>query len=256
MPNSAFSYSLRLAFSHSLRLRRLNSALQFDTVTGLRKHAGIITGNIRLTQFSSPGFSPDKQVPQRRKDIVLGLSGGLAGIIVDSEINGRIIHFKDNELTNLTDLWKSEGRKEAKRFKWWLRNTNAKEIITQVATELNDSNQLKKGAKKLRLKASDLLVKKRGRNGGTYAHWKIALAYAEFLSAKINSQFMDIIKARFLMKENPEAGVRFQFEQAVEDFMKLHKVDYDTAVYRITKSIPAFKNSVYDDFWFRRNLRR
>ena len=47
----------------------------------------------------------------------------------------------------------------------------------------------------LKVAISQLFTVKRGRTGGTFAHRKIVLAYAELLSAKIRSQFMDIIKA-------------------------------------------------------------
>ena len=133
----------------------------------------------------------------------------------------------------LTDLWKSGGSVHKKLPAHWLENDSTKEFVKKIQKDV---------------KKQDILLLKKGRYGGTFAHWKIALEYSASLSARIRSQFMDIIKARFLMKEDPEAGVRFQFEQAVEDFMKLHNVDYDTAVYRITKSITAFKSLVYADF--------
>jgi len=36
-----------------------------------------------------------------------------------------------------------------------------------------------------------------GKGGGTYAHGKIGLAYANFLNLQIHSSFMDIVKERF-----------------------------------------------------------
>jgi hypothetical protein len=43
------------------------------------------------------------------------------------------------------------------------------------------------------------------------------------------------------MGTDPEAGLSMQFDQAVGGYLKLHKVGYDTAVYRLSKSIPTFK---------------
>ena len=43
------------------------------------------------------------------------------------------------------------------------------------------------------------------------------------------------------MGTDPETGLSLQFDQAVGGYLKLHKVGYDTAVYRLSKSIPTFK---------------
>ena len=42
------------------------------------------------------------------------------------------------------------------------------------------------------------MQKKIGKGGGTYAHWKLGLAYTAFLNPEIHSWFMEIVKERFL----------------------------------------------------------
>jgi hypothetical protein len=56
----------------------------------------------------------------------------------------------------------------------WLSNQETEEFIQQIQKETKSPK-------------SGILRNKRGRAGGTFAHWKIALVYAEFLSAKIHS---------------------------------------------------------------------
>ena len=97
-----------------------------------------------------------------------------------------LIHFIDQELTSLTDLWKAGGSVPRKKPAEWLLQEGTDEFIQQI------TGNYKSGI-------SNLLQTRSGRIGGTFAHWKIALACAEFLSPKIRSQFMDIIKARYLM---------------------------------------------------------
>ena len=60
-------------------------------------------------------------------------------------------------------------------------------------------------SKKFNCPISGLLKSFRGKYGGTYAHWKIALAYSEFLSPAIHSWFMDIVRQRFEEEQNPDS---------------------------------------------------
>jgi hypothetical protein len=53
----------------------------------------------------------------------------------------------------------------------WLRLDSAKEFIEQNQAEI-------------KTRKSGLFQTKAGRAGGTYAHWKVALAHAEFLFRK------------------------------------------------------------------------
>ena len=46
-------------------------------------------------------------------------------------------------------------------------------------------------AKNLNTAATHIYKTKRGKGGGTFAHWKIALAYAEYLSHELHSQILE-----------------------------------------------------------------
>ena len=101
------------------------------------------------------------------------------------------IRFKDEELVNLTNMWKAGGSVHTKRPVHWLANQSTKELIQQIQIET-------KGQK------SDLLDTEPGRNGGTYGHWKLGLSYAGFLSPEIHSWYMTVVKERFEEMADPD----------------------------------------------------
>jgi hypothetical protein len=99
------------------------------------------------------------------------------------------INFKDNQLVNLTSMWKAAGMVHGKKPYFWLRNGSTKELIEQIQRET---------------KSHDLVTLYAGRNGGTFAHWKLGLSYAAFLNPKIHSWYMDVVKERFKEMADPD----------------------------------------------------
>ena len=79
------------------------------------------------------------------------------------------INFKDKELVSLTNLWKATGSIQHKLPGHWLENKSTQEFIEQIQAET-------------RYPKSDIIktVKGKGKVQGTYARWKIGLAYTEF----------------------------------------------------------------------------
>ena len=79
-----------------------------------------------------------------------------------------------NEMYWMTALWKEAGSDPNKRPVIWLRLPNTKEYISMLEKKLGNSEIkslfLTKGSK------------------GTYAHWSIFLAYAEYLSPEFHIQ--------------------------------------------------------------------
>lgn len=115
----------------------------------------------------------------------------------------------DGEKVSLTDMWKASGSKIEKRVNHWLENKGTQEFIETVCKKLNIPNSV-------------CLKIQRGRyNGGTYAHWQIALAYAKYLSPEIHMAFNQIVKERFEEEVNPELGVNRAYEQIVLTRFKL-----------------------------------
>lgn len=67
-----------------------------------------------------------------------------------------------NEMHSLTDMWKAQGADPARQPANWLASQDAKRFISVLSEIHNPGN-------------SGVMAKK-GKNGGTYAHWQIGLA--------------------------------------------------------------------------------
>lgn len=101
------------------------------------------------------------------------------------------INFKDKELVNLTSMWKAAGMVHHKKPYFWLRDSSTKEFIGQIQRET---------------KSHELVTLFAGRNGGTYAHWQIFLAYAKYLSPDFHMWANQVVKERFEEMVDPDQG--------------------------------------------------
>ncbi|MFP5078623.1 KilA-N domain-containing protein [Rhizobium sp. YIM 134829] len=71
------------------------------------------------------------------------------------------------EMLSLTDMWKAAGGDDMKRPARWLESKPVQEFVEVVAGNVGISDIIRSG---------------RGRNGATFAHWQVGLAYAKYLS--------------------------------------------------------------------------
>ncbi len=78
---------------------------------------------------------------------------------------------------------------------------------------------------KLKVNASDLYKTPRGRFGGTWAHWQIALAYAKYLSPEFHAWANQAIKDRIEEDRSPELGITRSRDRAIENWRKQGKDD-------------------------------
>lgn len=86
--------------------------------------------------------------------------------------NGHVIHDRE-EMLSLTDMWRAAGCKADKNPAEWLRQKPTQQFVSHIATAYNMGD-------------AHIIETKRGRNGGTFAHWQIALAYAKYLSPEFH----------------------------------------------------------------------
>jgi hypothetical protein len=100
--------------------------------------------------------------------------------ITKIEIMGKAIKGA-GELVSLTDLWKAVGGKNTNHPTMWLKNASTKEFVSKCAETLKVDN-------------SQLLGIRKGKGGGTFAHWQIALAYAKWLSPELHLQVNDVYR--------------------------------------------------------------
>ena len=122
------------------------------------------------------------------------------------------ISFKDNEVVSLTNMWKAAGSVQKKLPAHWLENRSTQELLQQFQTETN-------------YPISDILNKTVGKGGGTYAHWKLGLSYAGFLSPEIHSWYMDVVKERFEETADPDLIIERYREQFRKKGMSEDQID-------------------------------
>lgn len=82
------------------------------------------------------------------------------------------IHAKD-EMISLTDMWRAAGSDPNKPPTQWHRHQMGQKFISFVAANL-------------KCVESHVISIRRGRNGGTWGHWQVAMAYAKYLSPEFH----------------------------------------------------------------------
>lgn len=86
-----------------------------------------------------------------------------------------------SEMLSLTDMWKAAGSPENREPYNWARKEGAA-FVDAVTIAQN-------------LPVEQVLVKRQGRNGGTMAHWQIALAYAKYQSPEFHMWCNEVVRA-------------------------------------------------------------
>jgi hypothetical protein len=127
--------------------------------------------------------------------------------ITQFEYNGFLISGdREDKLINLNQIWKASSESITRDPRHWLESGDVKKFIEQLTKELN-------------VGIFDILKTKRGKGGGTWAHWQIALAYAKYLNPELHIA-VNNWAMRFLEEErNPELGVN----RAVKNWKKQGK---------------------------------
>lgn len=114
--------------------------------------------------------------------------------------NGEVIHDR-GEMLNLTDMWRSKGSPENREPFNWARKEGASFIeAVSVAHNLPDSQ---------------VMTKKRGKSGGTWAHWQVGLAYAKYLDHDLH------------MWVNTAAREKMERRRALPDHVSIAALDDD-----------------------------
>lgn len=84
-----------------------------------------------------------------------------------------------NDMLCLTDMWKAAGGKNGQRPANWARKEGA-DFIAKIADNVP---------------VGHIIEQRRGRNGGTWAHWQIGMAYAKYLSAEFHAWCNEVVRA-------------------------------------------------------------
>ncbi len=126
------------------------------------------------------------------------------------------------DMLSLTDMWKAAGSQSGRAPNDWTSLASSREFIGAVEASFNAGNP-------------GILTKK-GKNGGSWAHWQIGLAYAKYLSPEFHMWCNQVVRDR--MEQVYHGGVPADaLEQIERSFgimrMVAHKVT------ELEKAIPG-----------------
>lgn len=89
---------------------------------------------------------------------------------------------EDGEFLCLTDMWRAAGAVDSKRPSDWLASSQGREFAEFVGENIaRDSGNIVRGEP--------------GRNGSTWAHWQLAMAYAKYLSPEFHAWCNEVVRA-------------------------------------------------------------
>jgi hypothetical protein len=114
--------------------------------------------------------------------------------------NGRTVR-RRGELLNLTSLWFAAGHPQNRRPTDWLALPETKGVFLHLRSMLSEATAMTcidvagiPGLK--RVDADYLLVTTRGRRGGTWGHWELAISYAQYLSPPLHAWCNEVVRSR------------------------------------------------------------
>lgn len=116
----------------------------------------------------------------------------------------------DQQFVSLNKLWEMASSPEEQRPSDWLHLPSTNKLVSQMLIEQGFQNTEK----------SRIIKTKRGKGGGTLAHWKLALDYAGYLSPALKSQFYDWVKERIEEDASPELAYKRGRERATTGWEK------------------------------------
>ncbi len=103
--------------------------------------------------------------------------------------NGHDVLYDDQRLINLTQMWKASGSPENRSPYEWKRYAGTV-FIDELAKSLNTGK-------------SRVIRSGRGRGAETFAHWQIALAYAEYLSPAFHRFVHEVFREKIEQDQRP-----------------------------------------------------
>lgn len=106
--------------------------------------------------------------------------------------------FDDNQRVSLTGLWKQMGALPRKRPALWLKSDVAQEFMANVKEEAT---------------ARRANVQTMPQDESAFAYWKVALLYCAFLSPKMKTALMKVLRRRFALEDEIGADMTYYMEE-------------------------------------------
>jgi hypothetical protein len=116
----------------------------------------------------------------------------------------------------LTDMWRAAGADDSKRPVDWARLPATIEFVEYIAENL-------------KVGKSHLFQIERGRDGGTWAHWQVGIAYAKYLSPEFQAWCNEVVRAH-MERRHPSAlstQIELKMLEALERRVDHHDVRLD-----------------------------
>jgi KilA-N domain len=113
-----------------------------------------------------------------------------------------------SNLVSLNQLWKAANSPKGKDPRNWLELDQSAKFIYALEVKLNAH-------------LMDILKTVRGRGGGTWGHWQVALAYAKYLDPNLHIQVNEWAKRYVEEEVDPEKGVN----RAIKNWKRQGKTD-------------------------------
>lgn len=88
-----------------------------------------------------------------------------------------------DEMMSLTDMWKAAGADPARAPAEWLRSADAVRFTEFLSVAHN-------------MGVSQVIVRKQGKGGSTFAHWQVGLAYAKYLTPEFHVWTNTVVRER------------------------------------------------------------
>lgn len=108
----------------------------------------------------------------------------------------------DGNMVNLNHIHSIVGTPKNQSPGDWKRLDSTKKLINSISNKNTGKSRI--------------FISKRGRNGGTFAHWQLALAYAQYLSPELHFTVNAVFKERLEEIIDPELGISRSQKRARE----------------------------------------
>jgi len=124
---------------------------------------------------------------------------------IEIPFNGQsfFVDIADGNMVNLNSIYEISGAPETQSPRRWTSLPDTKKLLNSI----ND-------------KKSVILKTKRGKGGGTWAHWQLALSYAQYLSPELHLAVNQVFRERLEETIDPELGIKRSRERAVKNWKK------------------------------------
>lgn len=129
----------------------------------------------------------------------------LANIEIPYNGQSFFIDISEEKMVSLNKIFEISGSTETQSPKRWTSLPSVKTLLETIERQKDGES---------------VLLKKAGKNGGTWAHWQVALSYAQYLSPELHLAINQVFKERLEENINPELGIDRSRERAVKNWTK------------------------------------